>query len=55
MQFALQTAQFGLEYAARQLEKKGTPRALKVAQALRAADAAITEYLSAPDKGQPAS
>jgi hypothetical protein len=52
MKFALQTAQFGLEYAVAQLKRKGTPKALKVAKALAAADAAITEYLSTPDTGK---
>lgn len=52
MKFALQTAQFGLEYAALQLEKKKTPKALKVAKALRAADAAIAAYLENPDDGK---
>lgn len=50
MKFALETAMFGLEYAAKQLEKKGTPRALKLAKLLRSADAGIQEYLSTPDK-----
>jgi hypothetical protein len=50
MKFALETAQFGLEYAARQLEKKGTPKALKLAKILRVADAGIAEYLSSGDK-----
>jgi hypothetical protein len=52
MKFALQSAQFGLAYAAQQLERKGSPKALKVAKALRAADAALEIYLSTPDDGK---
>jgi hypothetical protein len=52
MKFPLQAAQFGLEYAAAQLDRKGTPKAKRVAKALRAADAAITVYLTSPDDGK---
>lgn len=52
MKRALEVAQFGLAYAVLQLERKGTPKALKVARALKAADAAINEYISAKDDGK---
>lgn len=52
MRFALETAQFGLAYAAKQLDRKGTPKAKKLAKVLRSAEAGINEYLSTPDDGK---
>lgn len=49
MKFALETAMFGLGYAASLLRKKNTPKTLRLAKLLEAAEAGISEYMSNPD------